>query len=45
MDSVLLGFGLCSSVIGLVVLLYLKKVKNKMKRFVLRFEEIMDKVD
>lgn len=41
----MLGFGIGSSIFGITILLYLKKVKSRMKRFVLRFEEIMDKVD
>jgi len=45
MDKLLLGFGMGTSILGLMILLYMKKVKNRMKRFVLRFEEIMDKVD
>ncbi|MCK4492296.1 MAG: hypothetical protein KAU03_06705 [Candidatus Altiarchaeales archaeon] len=45
MDDLMLGFGIGSSVLGLGILIYLKKVRKKMKRFVLRFEEIMDKVD
>jgi len=43
--DILLGFGIGSSILGLTILLYMKRVKKRMKRFVLRFEEIMDRVD
>ncbi len=45
MDALLLGFGVGSSIVGLTLLMHLKKIRKRMKRYVLRFEEIMDKVD
>ncbi len=45
MDGILLSFGIGASVLGAALLLYLKNVRGRMKRFVLRFEEIMAKVD
>ena len=45
MDELLLSFGVGSSILALVILFYIKKVRKRMKRFVLRFEKIMDKVD
>lgn len=45
MDNLLLGFGIGTSIIGLVVLLYLKQINMRMRRYVLRFERIRDKFD
>jgi hypothetical protein len=45
LDGLLLSFGIGASIFGTAVLLYLKKVQSRMRRFVLRYEEIMTKVD
>jgi hypothetical protein len=45
LDGILLSFGIGASVLGAALLIYVKGVRSRMKRFVLRFEEIMTKVD
>jgi len=41
----MLGFGLGSIAFATAIWLYLKKTRNWMKHFVLRYETIKDKVD
>ena len=45
MDNLLLGFGIGTSIVGLAILLYLKRINKRMRRYVLRFEAIQDKFD
>lgn len=45
MDGVLLSFSVGATLLGAGIFVYLKTVRSRMRRFVLRFEEIMSKVD
>jgi len=43
--TILLGFGTGSIILTTVLWIYLKKTKNWMKKHVLRYETIIDKVE
>lgn len=44
-EVILLGFGISGIAIVSILFIYIKRLKKKLRKYVLRFEQIKDKFD